>query len=318
MKIVVLDGYALNPGDLSWDSLSELGETTVHDRTPADQTVARSRGAEILLTNKTVFPRDVIEALPDCRYIGEMATGFNNIDLEAARERGIVVTNVPTYATGSVAQMIFAHILNLTSHVAEHAQSVRDGDWSRSPDFCYWNFPLLELAGRTFGCIGYGRIGRAAADLAFAFGMKVLAWDPFPPAEMPEDVRLTTLEEILGESDVVSLHIPLTPETENLINAGRLAQMKPTALLINTARGPIVDGPALAEALREGRIAGAGLDVLATEPPAPDDPLLTAPNCYITPHIAWATHESRARLLHTVVENIRAFLDGHPVNVVNR
>lgn len=317
MRIVVLDGHTLNPGDLSWDGLKELGDCTVFDRSAADQTVARAEAAELVLTNKVVLARDVLAALPRLRYIGVLATGYNVVDIEAARERGIPVSNVPSYGTQSVAQMVFAHLLNLTQRVGHHARTVRDGRWTSSIDFCYWDTPQIELAGRTIGLIGYGRIGRATAALARAFGMDVLAHDVFlKPGDAPE-ATLVDLEELLKHSDVVSLHCPLTADNTGLINPRTLALMKPGAFLINTSRGPLVDEQALAEALHAGIIAGAGLDVLAVEPPRPDNPLLHAPNCFVTPHIAWATQAARQRLLDTVVGNVEAFLAGTPVNVVN-
>jgi len=317
MRIVVLDGYTLNPGDLSWDGLQRFGECVIYDRTAPEDVVSRSQGAEVVLTNKVVLSREIMEQLPDLRYIGVLATGYNIVDVVAARERGIPVTNVPTYGTQSVAQMVFAHLLNLTQHVAYHAQTVRDGRWSESPDFCYWDYPLIELANLTMGIVGFGRIGRATAHLAAAFGMKVLAFDVVQPKSVPDGVEMTDLERLFRDSDVVSLHVPLTPETDRLVNAERLALMKPTAFLINTSRGPLIDEQALADALNGDLLAGAGLDVLAVEPAEPRNPLMTAKNCYITPHISWATSSARARLLSTAVENVAAFVEGHPVNVVN-
>jgi glycerate dehydrogenase len=318
MKIVVLDGYTNNPGDLSWGELAALGDCEIHDRTPADLVETRAAGAEIVLTNKVPLPRERIERLGKLRYIGVLATGHNIVDSAAARERGVVVTNVPTYGTRSVAQMVFAHLLNLTQHVAHHAATVREGRWSRCEDFCYWDRPLIELVGLTMGLVGFGRIGRAVARLAGAFGMAVLARDPASPADAPTDVEFVDdVDELFRRSDVVSLHCPLTPATARLVDARRLGLMKPTALLINTARGPLVDGAALAGALNAGRIAAAGLDVLDVEPPAADDPLLSADNCFITPHQGWASRSARARLIATAVDNVRAFLAARPVNVVN-
>jgi glycerate dehydrogenase len=317
MRIVVLDGYTLNPGDLSWGRLDALGECTVYDRTAPEDIVKRAGEAEIILTNKTILSADVIRRLTRLRYIGVLATGYNVVDVEAAGERGILVTNVPSYGTRSVAQMVFAHLLNLTQHVAHHAGTVREGRWAACPDFCYWDMPLLELAGLTLGIVGFGRIGRAVAGLARAFGMKVIVYDVIVPAEMPDGCRMAELEEVFRDADVLSLHCPLTPRTEKLVNAERLALMKPTAFLINTSRGPLIDEPALAEALNAGRLAGAGLDVLSAEPPAADNPLLTAKNCYITPHIAWATRSARQRLLSIAIDNVAAFVAGKPQNVVN-
>ena len=317
MRIVVLDGYTLNPGDLTWKDLEALGSCTVYDRTPPELTVERANGAEIVLTNKTVLTADIIERLGQLQYIGVLATGYNVVDVEAARERGISVTNVPTYGTESVAQMVFAHLLNLTQHVAHHAKTVRTGRWSACPDFCYWDTPLIELEGLTMGIIGLGRIGRAVARLARAFGMKIIAYDVTTPSPLPKGCKMVELDHIFRLADVVSLHCPLTPKTDCLVNKERLALMKPTAFLINTSRGPLIDELALAEALDDEKIGGAGLDVVATEPPAQDNPLLKAKNCYITPHIAWATRAARERLLRVAVENVAAFLDGRPQNVVN-
>ena len=318
MRIVVLDGFTLNPGDLSWAELEALGPCTVYDRTPAAETIARATEGEILLTNKTVLSAEIIRQLPRLRYICELATGYNNVDIDAARKRNVPVSNVPEYGTSSVAQMVLAHLLNLTLHVADHGRLVAAGRWSRSVDFCFWEHPLVELAGLTFGVVGFGRIGQATAEIARAIGMRVLAYDVAAPSGAPsKGVRFVGLDELFRQSDVISLHCPLTPETHNLVNAERLAMMKPSAYLINTGRGPLVDEQALADALNVGRIAGAGLDVLATEPPPADHPLIGAKNCCITPHVAWATHAARQRLLDTTVANVRAFLDGKPHNVVN-
>lgn len=320
MKIVVLDGYTLNPGDLSWGGLESAGETTVYDRTPVDQQtiLERSRGAEILLTNKTPVTAETIAALDGLKYIGVLATGFNVVDVEAARKKGIPVTNIPTYGTESVAQMVFAHILHFCHHVKEHSDTVSAGDWARSEDFCYWNFPLIELAGKTMGVIGFGRIGRAVGKLADAFGMRVIAHDVYqgnPPAW--EGFRFAAVEELLRESDFVSLNCPLTTENTGMINAKSLKSMKRNAFLVNCSRGPLVVGADLAEALKAGEIAGAGLDVLAVEPPGSEDVLYNVPNLTITPHIAWATLDARSRLMNTAVENVKAFIAGNPQNVVN-
>ena len=317
MKIVVLDGYTLNPGDLSWDALEALGETTIHEYSAADEVVSNAQGADIIMPNKAVISREVIEQLPDLKYIGVQATGFNVIDLEAASEKKIVVTNIPTYGTPSVGQMVFAHLLNLTQRVAHHAETVKEGRWTSCRDFCYWDFPLTELMGLTMGIVGYGRIGQRTGDIARAFGMKVLAHDEYiKPADFP-NAEFVSVDEIFKRSDAISLHCPLTPETDKLANAERLALMKPTAYLINTSRGPLVDDQALADALNAGTLAGAGLDVLSVEPPPMDNPLITAKNCFITPHIAWATRSARSRLLNTLVENAKAWIDGKPQNVVN-
>jgi len=317
MKIVVLDGHTLNPGDLSWQGLEALGDCTVHDRTEADRTLPRATGAEVLLTNKTVLSGAILDELPDCRYIGVLATGYNIVDIDAAARSQIVVTNVPTYSTRSVAQMVFAHVLNLTQHVGHHSRTVEEGRWAKSPDFCYWDYPLIELADKTMGIIGLGRIGRTTANLARAFGMNVIGYDSDPDACQAAECTPVELDEVFSSSDIVTLHCPLTDQTEGIVNAERLATMKPTAFLINTSRGPLVDQHALADALNNDRIAGAGIDVLCTEPPTGDNPLPTAKNCYITPHIAWATREARARLMATAIENVKAFLSGAPENVVN-
>ena len=317
MRIVVLDGYTLNPGDLSWDDLKAFGPCKVYDRTPPGDIVSRAEHAEVVLTNKTVLDREVLDQLPNLKYVGVLATGYNVVDLDATRERKIPVTNVPTYGTRSVAQTVFAHLLNLTQRVGHHARVVEEGRWFTSDDFCFWDYPLVELNGMTMGIVGFGRIGRATAKLALAFGMKLLVHDAIVPSDLPNGGELAELKRLFRESDVISLHCPLTPETEKLVNAERLAMMKSSAFLINAARGPIVDEQALADALNSGRIAGAGLDVLCDEPPASDNPLVGAKNCYITPHIAWATKAARGRLLDTAVENVKTFTEGKPQNVVN-
>ncbi len=318
MHIVVLDGHTLNPGDLDWDDLQALGPCEIYDRTPPDLVVSRAQGARIVLTNKTVLSRESIERLPQLKYIGVLATGYNVVDVEAARRQGICVTNVPAYGTPSVAQMVFAHLLNLTQHVAEQAQSVRAGDWSRCEDFCYWNFPLVELAGLTMGIIGFGRIGGETAKLAHAFGMRVICHDVSQAPVPPSEAQAVDLDTLFRDSDVVSLHCPLTQANRGFVNKQRLEMMKPSAFLINTSRGPLIDEPGLAEALNAGRIAGAGLDVLCEEPPRTDNPLLSARNCYITPHIAWATRSARQRLMEIAIANVRGFIEGNPQNVVGR
>ena len=314
-RIVVLDGFTLNPGDLTWEPLRALGDCVIHDRTPRTEIVARARGAGIVLTNKCPLDRATIGLLPDLRYIGVLATGVNVVDTDAAAERGIPVTNVPGYGTASVAQHTFALLLELTQRTGHHAAGVRDGRWGSQPDFCYWDFPLIELAGRTLGIVGYGSIGRSVAAIGRAFGMNIIAAARTPRSD--DGVRFVDMEELFATSDVVTLHCPLTPETKGLIDAARIARMKPTAFLINTGRGPLVVEQDLADALDAGRIAGAALDVLSVEPPPRDNPLLTAKNCLITPHLAWATHEARSRLMDTVLANIRAFLGGTLQNVVN-
>jgi glycerate dehydrogenase len=315
-KIVVLDGFTLNPGDLNWDELNSLGPCAIYDRTSPTEVLGRAKDAEIVLTNKTVLNREHIQHLLELKYIGVLATGTNIVDLAAARERGIPVTNVPAYGTRSVAQTTLALLLELTQQVGHHARTVREGRWTRSPDWCYWDYPLVELDGLTMGIVGLGRIGLAVAELAAAFGMKVLACTSHSKGE-PAFVRLVELQTIFRESDVVSLHCPLTEQTRNLVNAERLLWMKPSALLLNTSRGALVDEQALADALNAGRLAGAGVDVLSAEPPPAENPLLKAKNCLITPHLAWGTRAARARLLKIAVENVRAFLQGRPQNVVN-
>ena len=317
MKIVVLDGFTLNPGDLSWKGLEELGECAIYNRSAPDEVIARSDGVEIIITNKVVISADTIGRLGKLRYIGVTATGYNIVDIDAARQRNVTVTNVPTYGTDSVAQMVFAHLLNLTQNVAHHAKTVSDGRWCSERDFCYWDTPLIELASKTMGIIGFGRIGRATAKLARAFGMKVIAYDVTAPPDMPEGCEMVTLDGLFRRADVVSLHCPLTPQTGNIVNEQNLALMKENAFLINTSRGPLIDERALADALDNGRIAGAGIDVLAIEPPDDRNPLLKAANCYVTPHIAWATRAARERLLNASVENAAAFVAGKPQNVVN-
>ena len=316
MNIVVIDGYTVNPGDLSWQPLEELGSCTIYDRTPAELLVDRAGAADAVLTNKFLLDRPAIARLPRLRYIGVLATGYNVVDVAAARERGVTVTNVPTYGTASVAQMAFAHLLNLATQCEHHAQTVEQGRWSQTPDFCYWDRPLVELAGLTLGIVGFGRIGQATARIGRGFGMRIIACDS-SIANAPDDVTFVDLDELFRQSDAVSLHCPLTPETDRLVNRARLALMKPTAYLINTSRGGLVDEAALVEALNAGRLAGAGLDVLAIEPPPADHPLLHARNCRVTPHNAWGTVAARQRLLDIAVDNLRAFIAGRMQNVVS-
>jgi len=317
VKIVVLDGGTLNPGDLSWGELEALGDCTIYDRTPADLTVERAKDADVVFTNKVILDREVLDQLPNLKYIGVLATGYNIVDIEAARERDIPVCNVPTYGTSSVSQMVFAHLLNLCQHVAYHAETVTAGRWANSDDWCYWDFPMIELAGLTFGVVGYGRIGRASAALAKAFGMKVIAYDAFVQDSGEPEIDMVDLDTIFSESDAITFHCPLTPETTKMVNSERLAQMKKTAFVINTSRGPVIDNKDLADALNAGVIAGAGIDVVETEPPEPDNPLFTAKNCYVTPHISWATRSARGRLMQTAVDGVAAFIAGKPINVVN-
>jgi glycerate dehydrogenase len=318
MKIVVLDGYTLNPGDLSWDGLRAIGELEVFDRTADDLIQARAADAEIVLTNKTPLTAQSLGQLKKLRYIGVLATGYDVVDGPAARALDIPVTNIPIYGTASVAQFTFALILELCHPPAIHAAATRAGEWSRCPDFSFWKTPLTELAGKTMGIIGLGRIGRRVAEIAVAMELRVIGADEVK-STVPDwpGFRWCDVNELLAEADIVSLHCPLLPQTRGIINAASLARMKPTALLINTSRGPLVVDQDLADALNGGRLAGAAVDVLSVEPPPPDNPLLRARNCIVTPHIAWATKEARTRLLDTAVANLRAFIEGHPVNVVN-
>lgn len=318
MKIVVLDGYTVNPGDMSWDGLGEMGELTVYDRTAPDEVLERSADAEMLLTNKVVISAETIQKLPKLKYIGVLATGYNVIDIWAAKERGIVVTNIPAYSTDSVAQMAFAHILNITNRIAHYAEQNSKGRWSSNKDFCYWDTPLHELAGKTIGIVGLGSIGMKVACIARDFGMDVFAFTSKNSASLPEGIQKTTIEGLLGISDVLTLHCPLTDDTRELINKETLGKMKHGAILINTGRGPLVNEQDVANALKEGQLGAYGADVMCQEPPAQDNPLLTAPNAYITPHVAWATVEARGRLMDIMLDNVRAFLEGEPVNVVNR
>ena len=318
MKIVVLDGETLNPGDLSWEGLEALGDCVVYDRTPDDRILERAKGADVLYTNKTPLDGEMIDRLPKLKFIGVLATGYNVVDIDAAKARGIPVSNIPTYGTDSVAQMVFAHILNLTQRVAHHARTVSQGRWSSCPDFCYWDFPLIELHGLSLGIIGYGRIGQATARLGRAFGMNILAFDVLANSGKSGEVKFVSLDDLFTQSDFVSLHCPLTVDNHHLIGAERLAQMKSSAYLINTSRGQLVDEESLYQALKKGEIAGAALDVLEKEPPDPDCPLYGLDNCFITPHISWATRSARSRLMRTGVENLKAFLEGKPSNQVNR
>ncbi len=317
MKIVVLDGYTLNPGDLDWSGLQALGDCVIHDRTPAAETVARSQNVEILLTNKTILSREIIEQLPALKYISILATGLNVVDIEAAKACNIMVSNVPAYSTQSVAQMTIAHLLNITSSVGSHSRQVRDGKWSECADFCYWDQALIELDALTFGIVGFGDIGRATARMAQGFGMKVIACTRSVPQSVPDGVEIVDIDTVFATSDVVSLHCPLTDDNLHMVDAVRLSTMKRSAILINTARGPLVDEVALADALSKGVIAASGLDVLEVEPPVSDHPLSTVRNCYITPHIGWATRAARQRLMTTTVANVQSFLDGESQNVVN-
>lgn len=318
MKICILDGYSLNPGDLDWSPVERLGDVTLFDRTPADKIVERAADADIVLTNKVPFSADTLRQLPRLRFICVLATGYNIIDTEAAARQGVVVANIPAYSTMSVAQMAFAHILNITNHVASYAREVADGKWTNCPDFCFWDSALTELAGKTMGIVGLGNTGMSTARIAVAMGMKVVAMTSKSADTLPEGITPAPLDDVLASADVVSLHCPLTPSTRHLINAASIAKMKPSAILINTGRGPLVDEQAVADALNSGRLAAFGADVLSQEPPRGDNPLLSARNCFLTPHIAWATLEARTRLMSTATENVRQFVAGEPVaNRVN-
>ena len=318
MKIVILDGYTANPGDLSWKPLEEIGEVVIYDRTPPSETVSRAADAEVIVTNKVIISKEVMEQLPKLRYVGVAATGYNVVDLKYASERGIIVTNIPAYSTASVAQMAVAHLLNVTNRVALHADSVREGKWQSSKDFCYWLTPQRELAGETFGIVGLGNTGLATAKAVLALGMKVLALTSKAQEKLPEGItKAKDIDDLLANSDVISLHCPLTPDTEHIINKENIRKMKKNAIIINTGRGPLVDEDAVAEALRENRIEAFCADVLAQEPLRNGSPLTTAPRCFITPHIAWATGAARQRLVTILIDNIKAFANGTPQNVVN-
>lgn len=318
MKIIVLDGYAANPGDLCWDELEQLGECTIYDRTAPEEVLERAAGAEILLTNKTVITAGHMAVLPQLKYIGVLATGYNIVDTDAARERGILVTNIPAYSTDSVAQMVFAHLLNIAQQVQHHSEEVHKGRWTANKDFCFWDTPLIELYGKKIGIVGLGNTGYATARIALGFGMEVYAYTSKSHFQLPPEIHKVELDELFRECDIVSLHCPLTSSTRELVNADRLKSMKPNAILINTGRGPLVNEQDLADALNAGTIYAAGVDVLSQEPPRADNPLLTARNCYITPHIAWATTAARQRLKQVMLDNIKAFLNGTPCNVVNK
>ncbi len=318
MKIVVLDGYGMNPGDLSWNELEKLGDVTIYDRTIPSEVIDRSTGADILLTNKVILDRQIIEKLPDLKYIGVLATGYNVVDIKAATEKGIVVTNIPSYSTASVAQMVFSLLLAITNNVEHYTADNLAGRWSRNADFCYWDAPLTELAGKTFGIVGFGNIGSKVAAIALAFGMKVIILSSKSKDSLPVGIeKAENLDQLLRESDVLSLHCPLTDSTKHLINADTLAKMKKSAILINTGRGPLIDENAVADALNKGKLRGAGVDVMSCEPPTIDNPLLYARNCFTTPHLGWATLEARQRLMDIAVANVANFIEGTPVNVVS-
>lgn len=318
MKIAVMDGHGVNPGDMSWKPFEEIGQITVYPRTAPEEVVAHVGDADIVLTNKTVFNADVISQLPNVKYIGVLATGYNVVDTEAAHRRGIVVTNIPAYSTDSVAQMTFAHILNITNRVGYYAAKNSDGEWSRCPDFCYWDTPLTDLSGKTIGIVGLGHIGSKVARLAQDFGMDVFAYTSKNAADLPAGINKTTLDGLLGISDIITLHCPLTPSTRELINKESIKKMRRGAILINTGRGPLVNEADVAEALQKGQLGAYGADVMCSEPPAADNPLFAQPNAYITPHIGWATVEARERLMAIAVNNLKAFVSGNPVNVVGK
>ncbi len=316
MKIVVLDAYTLNPGERRWEELEELGEVVVHDRTAQLDVVRRAKDAEVVLTNKTILDGFILNLLPKLKYIGVLATGYNVVDLDVARPRGIVVTNIPAYSTQSVAQMAIAHLLNITQRVAHYAHEVHNGVWSAQPDFCYWNTPLIELAGKKIGIVGFGNAGQATAQIAEALGMEVWVYTSKPKKSLPKKYQKVTLNELFSACDVVSLHCPLTAENKEMVNSFRLSLMKQGAILINTSRGGLIDEKALEQALLSGKLLGAGLDVLSSEPVPNGNPLLKLKNCFITPHIAWATRESRMRLMNQAVENLKAWMEGRTINNV--
>lgn len=318
MKTVVLDGYTVNPGDLSWDGLKEFGDLAVYDYTKADEIIERTVDADVVLTNKTLITAEIISQLPRLKYIGVLATGYNVVDIKAATDRGIIVTNIPNYSTESVVQMTFALILAITNRVEHYADANRGGKWSACRDFCYWDTPLRELAGKTIGIVGLGHIGYKVACVAQCLGMDVFAYTSKNSADLPAGIQKTTLDGLFGISDILTLHCPLTDRTREMINEQTIAKMKKGAILINTGRGPLVNEDDVAEALNNGQLGGYGADVMCQEPPRKDNPLFKAPNAFITPHIAWATDEARSRLLNIAVANVKAFAEGNPVNVVNR
>ncbi|WP_337386199.1 D-2-hydroxyacid dehydrogenase [Prevotella sp.] len=317
MKIVVMDGKGVNPGDMSWKQIQQFGELIVYERTASEEIIDHVGDAEIVLTNKTVFDEDTIAKLKNVKYIGVLATGYNVVDLKAASKRGIVVTNIPAYSTDSVAQMTFAHILNVTNHVDHYARASRDGEWSRCPDFCYWDKPLVELAGKTIGIIGLGNIGMKVANIALNFGMNVIAYTSKEPKEIPNGINKASIDNILSDSDIISLHCPLTKQTRELINKDSIAKMKRSVIVVNTGRGPLVNEEDVANALHNGLIGAYCADVMCSEPPSADNPLFVEQNAYITPHVAWASKEARIRLMDIAEKNIHSFLSGKPINVVN-
>lgn len=317
MKIVMLDAYTTNPGDLSWDFMNDFGDITIYDRTPSDKILERTKDADIIITNKTPLTKETIDNLPKLKFVALMSTGYNIVDYVYLKEKGISVSNIPSYSTEAVAQLVLSFMLELSMNVGLHSQSVKSGDWAACSDFCYWKTPLAELSGKTMGIFGFGRIGRAVAERAKAFGMNVIAYTPRLHGNEPDFVKIVSLDELQKKADFISMHCPLTPETEGVVNEEFISNMKDGAYFINTSRGTVVNEKALADALNSGKLGGAGLDVLSTEPPAETNPLLSAKNCFITPHIAWAAFETRERLVGILKENIKAFISGNPQNVVN-
>lgn len=317
MKIVMLDAYTTNPGDLSWDFMKNFGEVTIYDRTPSDKILERAKDADIIVTNKTPITKEIIDCLPNLKFIALMSTGYNIVDYMYLKEKGIPVSNIPSYSTDAVAQLVMSFLLELAMNVGLHSQSVKSGDWANNADFCYWETPLAELSGKTMGIFGFGRIGRAVAERAKAFGMNVIAYTPRLYGNEPDYIKFVSLDEMLKNADAVSMHCPLTPETEGIVNEEFISKMKAGAYFINTSRGTVVNEKALADALNCGKLGGAGLDVLSCEPPKADNPLLNANNCFITPHIAWAAFETRERLVGILNDNIRSFINGKPQNVIN-
>jgi len=318
MKIVILDGYTENPGDLSWEGFESLGDLTVYDRTPIEKTIERIGDADIVLVNKAPISRETIEACKNIKYIGVLATGYNIVDIEAAKERGILVSNIPTYGTDAVGQFAIALLLEICHHIGHHSQAVKEGRWENNADWCFWDYPLIELAGKTMGIIGLGRIGRTTGKIAKALSMKVLAFDENPTEEGREIAKYVDLDQLFERSDVICLHCPLFPSTQGIINKDTIAKMKDGVIIINNSRGPLIVEQDLADALNSGKVYAAGVDVVSKEPIRPDNPLLSAKNCIITPHISWAPKESRQRLMDIAVDNLKAFINGTPVNIVNK
>lgn len=318
MKIVNLDAYTTNPGDLSWDNFKKYGEVTIYERTNPDQIVERAKDADVLFINKCVITKEILDELPNLKYVGLQSTGYNVIDCDYAKKKGIIVSNIPAYSTTAVAQLVFALILQITNKVTMHSDAVHNGEWCECPDFCFWKAPLFELDGKTIGIIGFGSIGQRVSNIAKAFGMNVLVFTPHPKPDEFKEISFVDFNTLCKNSDIITCHCPLTPATENLINENAINMMKKSAIVINTSRGPVANEEDLANALNSGRIQGAGLDVLRVEPPKKDNPLLTAKNCYITPHIAWAALETRQRLLGILEDNLKAFINGEPQNVVNK